>query len=84
MSKTLYKKFHHKKPDKVQTLEFEVPKELIRLGVITAIEYKVTPPSKFTEGTYRHEFKRPKLLATDKNGVLYIIKVKITSRGIEG
>lgn len=84
MSQKLYERFHHKKPDKVQKLEFEVPKELVRLGVITAIEYNVTPPSKFAEGTYRHEFKVPKLLAADKNGVLYVIKAKITSRGIEG
>jgi len=84
MPENLYKRFHHKNPDRVQKLEFEVPKELTRLGVITAIEYKATPPSKFTEGTYRHEFKKPKLLAADKNGVLYVIKVKITKRGIEG
>ena len=84
MAESLYKRFHHKSPDKVQTLEFEVPKELVRLGVCTAIEYQVSPPSKFTEGKYRHEFKKSVLLAADKNGVLYIIKARITKRGIEG
>lgn len=83
MSKSLYRKFHHENPDKIEKIDLEFPKELVKLGVVTAIEYKASAPSKFTDGAYRHDFKKKPILACDKNGVLYIIRVKITSRGIE-
>lgn len=83
MSEKIYKLFHHENPDKIERINLDFPHELIKLGECTAIEYKASKPSKFSEGTYRHEFKKKPILAADKSGVLYIIRARITSRGIE-
>lgn len=80
--KSLYKLFHHMDANKVQEIEFSPPKELIKIGEIKAIEYVCSNPSKFSNETYRHVFKRKTVLATDGKN-LYVFGIKITKRGIE-
>lgn len=83
MPKEIYRKFHDTEPDKIVEIPFKIPKTLTKIGKCLSIEYSCSHPSKFTEGTYRHDFKKHPLLATDGKNLYIIGKIKITKRGIE-
>ncbi len=83
MPDKLYSRFHQSEPDKIVKISFKIPKILTKIGECTAIEYSFSHPSKFAGGTYRHDFKKQPILATDGKNLYIIGKIKITKRGIE-
>jgi len=81
----LYEDFREEKPKRGRRIEFAVPKAVMIMGTVRAIDYDTTR-SKKTE-LYRHEFapgSRPLLCADGKTGQLFIIEGRyhVTDRGI--
>ena len=81
----LYKEFREEKPKRGRVVEFEMPKVVMIMGNVNAIEYDTTRRRKLEK--YRHDFKpgsRPLLCADAKTGALFLIEGRyhVTERGI--
>ncbi len=81
----LYRKFREEPANTGREIEFDMPKSVMVIGVLTGVEYTTTRKGKAE--LYRHEFSagsRPFLCADGKNGQLFIIegRYKVTARGI--
>lgn len=81
----LYSDFREERPRKGRRIEFTVPKVVMVMGTVRAIDYDTTRQRK-TE-LYRHEFaagSRPLLCACGKTGQLFIVEGRyhVTERGI--
>jgi hypothetical protein len=85
-----YKRFHGHDPRTEMVYSFKVPKGLVILGEVVAVEYLTDKNNGGGDGTfatYRHKFDRGSVLCADEKmkHQLYIIgrKIKVTSAGIE-
>jgi hypothetical protein len=81
----LYEEFREEKPKRGRVVEFDMPKAVMIMGNINAIEYDTTRRGKVEK--YRHDFasgSRPLLCADGKSGQLFIIEGRyhVTERGI--
>jgi len=81
----LYADFREEKPRKGRHVEFDVPKVVMVMGNVKAIEYDTTMKRKTQ--LFRHDFapgSRPLLCACGKTGQLYLIegRYRVTERGI--
>ena len=81
----LYKDFREEPPKRGRVVEFEMPKVVMIMGNVTAIEYDTTQQRKLKK--YRHDFaagSRPLLCADARTGQLFIIEGRyhVTDRGI--
>jgi hypothetical protein len=81
----LYHEFRESPPDRGRVVEFEMPKTLMVMGNVKAIEYDTTRGRKLE--LYRHDFaagSRPLLCADAATGALFIIegRYRVTKRGI--
>ena len=98
----IYKSFHGQDAQELLTVEIpyrEIPKNLVTIGVVTAIEYTPVGSSNRKGEVYRHEFgdtggrkrvKAPVFYCTDKSKkMFYLIPSKkrhpyFSSRGVIG
>lgn len=85
-----FRKFHGKNPEKLNSIDFHIPKNLILLGKAVAIEYECTKLHGGGNGksnVFRHCFDDDTLLCMDEKAKhqLYIIgeDLKVTQAGIE-
>jgi hypothetical protein len=81
----LYRGFREEKPKRGRVVEFQMPKAVMIMGNINAIEYDTTRRGQVEK--YRHDFaagSRPLLCADGTSGQLFIIEGRyhVTSRGI--
>jgi hypothetical protein len=81
----LYREFREQTPKRGRVVEFQMPKVVMIMGNINAIEYDTTRRGKVEK--YRHDFaagSRPLLCADGKSGQLFIIEGRyhVTDRGI--
>lgn len=86
-----YREFHGFPHRYERDIIFHVPRSLIRLGRVVAIEYECDKENGGGDGTtavYRHEFEHPASLNADEKmrNQLYLIgdKVTVKSPGIMG
>lgn len=94
----LYQSFHGNPPARLRKVNLPIPKKgtrLIKIGRLTAIEYKPEHPSRLAGREFRHTLgdtgyaklpEKPLLVTDEKGENLYIIKdgakTKFTHRGI--
>lgn len=81
----LFREFREEPPKRGRVVEFEMPKVVMIMGNVKAIEYDTTRGRKLE--LYRHDFaagSRPLLCADAKNGQLFIVEGRyhVTERGI--
>lgn len=81
----LYRKFRETDPKKIRAVRLQLPKALMTMGRVSAIEYETTHGG-VSQG-YRHDFvpgSRPTLCATGKKNGLFLIggRYHVTERGI--
>jgi len=81
----LYREFREQIPKRGRVVEFEMPKVVMIMGNINAIEYDTTRRGKVEK--YRHAFaagSRPLLCADGATGQLFVIEGRyhVTPRGI--
>jgi hypothetical protein len=81
----LYQEFREEPPKRGRVIEFSMPKTVMVMGNINAIEYDTTRRNKVEK--YRHDFNpgsRPLLCADAKTGQLFVIEGRyhVTERGI--
>lgn len=81
----LYREFREETPRRGRSIEFVLPKAVMIMGNLRAVEYDTTRSRK-TE-LYRHDFtpgSRPLLCADGKTGQLFIVEGRyhVTERGI--
>lgn len=81
----LYRKFREAEPKRLRKVTIEVPKALMTMGRVSAIEYETTHGGK--THAYRHDFvpgSRPTLAATGKKQGLFLLggRYHVTERGI--
>jgi hypothetical protein len=81
----LYREFRESPPDRGRVVEFEMPRTLMVMGNVKAIEYDTTRGRALE--LYRHDFaagSRPLLCADAATGALFFIegRYRVTKRGI--
>jgi ribosomal protein L2 len=81
----LFRDFREQAPTRGRVIEFEMPKVVMIMGNVTAIEYDTTRRGKVEK--YRHAFNpgsKPLLCADGETGQLFILEGRyhVTPRGI--
>lgn len=81
----LYSEFREAKPRRGRRIEFDVPKVVMVMGTLTAVEYDTTFGRKTQK--FRHKFNpgsKPLLCASGETGQLFIVEGRyhVTDRGI--
>ena len=81
----LYRKFREAEPQRTRTVRVELPKALMSMGRVSAIEYETTHGG--VTHKYRHDFvpgSRPTLTASGKRNGLFLLggRYHVTERGI--
>lgn len=81
----LYEEFREAPADRAKHVEIVVPKVLMSMGILTAVEYRTSHKKKVV--LYRHDFapgSRPMLAAGKGRGELYLVgrRFAVTKYGI--
>lgn len=81
----LFREFREQPPKRGRVIEFDMPKVVMVMGTVTAIEYDTTRQGKVEK--YRHAFNagsKPVLCASGDKGQLFIVdgRYHVTPRGI--